>query len=581
MSRIAWIPVFVALIALGLLLPASSLAGEIKSYPEHGFEIELPSGTWQHLDPNSNQQEANYVTGYGRRDGESVVILWIRVQPTLESTVAELTENTRGGLRGSLPAVQDVAVKEGSVSGIRGTLVIVKGKDNRDLAVVFRVFTIQSGNRFYQLLFRFGEGAEKTQARAADALRRGFRLKEGAGPKEEPEKEFLEGAGEESAPEEEPEDGDVEPIERDGNTLTFPHHNLKWTIPDGSPFEWKFITADAKKDEQTLCRAEAKIEHPPKGDEEEPVVNTAVIVLNTGPQKPGWTPNGVVNHLGNQEQIEKNAFDKGTLQYARTKAQEDIDIGNHTGAVLLMVGAKDKKVFFFRLYAVGLMGRTYLWEVHLKGDRNAERDFLDHVEALLETVEFQTTKESIRGPLAIRGVPPSSSSDKRGSRQGEEAELKRSNFEATKPAEMYQLKFDGAETGGMLRLAWEMRTEDGESYLYYDLQTLVLSDLRKKKIKPEKIVKDREGLWRQVAESPSTIKKGKNPWYKASYAKGRGVGYEFKGYLGETPFLERGFVVTYKKHVYWVRYQFGGRDAESKFAPMLKKLKKALKLLKG
>jgi hypothetical protein len=364
--------------------------------------------------------------------------------------------------------------------------------------------------------------------------------------------------------------------------MVFDAQNIKWTLPEGTPFEWTSVSRDQGIEEGMLIRAQARKEIPAADDKEaKQEFNEALVSLYVGPQPAGWTPKALVNAPNFQSSIEQNAFDK--VDYGRMKIIEELPVGNMKGAALQMVGSKEvevggetqNKVRVFRVYAVGLKGRRYVWEVILTGDGMVDDVFKKPLKALMDGVEFIDTFVWARGPLAIPGV--ASHSQDRGSYADEEKEFILMGFEAEKPKGLSHLSFESANTGGNLRLAWEKRSDDKTAYLYFDVQSWPQKEVREVRDWDVGKVKEREGQWLEHASSPSTVSKGKEPWFKSRFSKGRGLGYEFTGYLGELPYTEYGYVVEYKKYVYIIRIQLGGKDAEKIFSKDLKALKKSLK----
>lgn len=577
MTRAATVPALLSLLVLVLVLPGVALAeGETKTFEEHNFKITLPSSSWSWMELNSQEIDSGYVTSLGRRAQGTIAVVKIRVVPTNDLPLSELTQEVKDGLSSSLVQVDGVKVTRGKLSGINGTLAIIKGKDNRDCHRMYRAYAIEADGRFHQLIFDLRDGAETKQAREIDALRRGYRLLKGAGPEEEAPDEDIHGGDEDDSDDADGGESGGAPT-REGRTLVFPSHNLKWTLPEGSPFRWTSITPDEGIKEGMLCRAEAQIERPPKENAKDqgPRVNAARVILSVAPQGEGWTPEGCVKSPGVHANIEENVFDK--VDYGRMKIVEELPVGDHTGAALQMVGTKDGRVRYFRLYAVGLKGERYVWEVLLEGDGSVDDDFKRPVKNLLDGVEFIDKTTWIRGPLAVPGVP--SHDRERGSDVGKAKDVQSMGFKVTKPEEMAIISFKPENTGGNLRLAWEMRTEDKQAYFYFDVQTWSERSLQRQRNPYEEMVRQREGQWKEHAGSPDTIAKGKTAWFKSKFGRGKGLGYEFTGYLDDAPFIEYGFIVKYKKYVYWIRFQFGGENAEKIFSKTFRALKKALKFV--
>lgn len=567
MRRFARLPALLALlVALLVLLAPGLVCAEEKTFADKNFKLQA-SDSWEWSELGSQQIQDGYVASLYRRAGGTLATVIIRVVPTNDLPLGDMTLELKAGLSASLTAVQGSKVTKGKLSGLECDLVLIKGLDKQDSPVLLKIYNLQIGGVFHQMIFRLTDGADAKQAKEVDALRRGYRLLKGAGPEEE--------APETPPGAEDVEESDESAPSREGRTITFPTHNVKWTLPEDSIFEWKSIASNEGVKQGMLCRAEARIEHePPKGSKDkEPTIQSAVVILGVEPQREGWTPKGVAHTSQNHTGTEKNYFDK--VDYGRMKIIDELPVGNHTGAAYQMVGTKDGQARFYRLYAVGLKGEAYIIQVILTGDRRVNDDFKAPLKKFLAGLEFIDTFVWARGPLAIPGIRDHDQD--RGKYVDVEKEFTYMGFKAKKPKGMAHLPFKPGETGGGLRLAWEKRSEDKTAYLYFDVQSWPQRATRKTKDFDQERIKEREGKWIEHAGSPNTVKKGKTAWFKASYGRAKGLGYEFTGYLNETPYTEIGYVVAYKKYVYWIRYQLAGENADKIFAKDLKKLKKAIK----
>lgn len=560
-------PGLLALFACLVLLPGVALGAETKTFEDKNFKLVLPSGDWQWHEVGADAAGNGYVGTLYRQAAGTLARVDIRVVPTNGLPLSDLVGEVRDNLSAGLSAVQGTKVEPALLSGLDCSLVLIKGRDKEDHPLLIKAYTLEAGGLFHQMMFFLTNGAEDRQAKEIDALRRGYRLLKGAGP-EEKEPENPDKVGDIG-------DGQGTGPTQEGNTLTFPSHNVKWSIPDGSKFKWTSVARNEGMERGVLCRAEAAVQHdPPEGSQDkQPVVNRAEISLQVYPQPAGWTPALVARSTQYTAEIEKQAFDK--VDYGRLRVVEDMEIGNVRGGGFQMVGWKDGLVRYFQVYAIGLQGQAYEIQAVLTGDGSVDDDFKKDVREMLKSIEFLDTTIWVRGPATIPGVR--SFDRDRGKYAGEEKEFKLLGFEAVKPEEMASLEFNPGETGGGLRLAWEMRSDDKQSYLYFDVQSWGKDILLKNKDFFEERIKEREGQWQADVTSPTTVTKGKEAFFKARYGKGKGLGYEFKGYLGQVPFVEQGFLVEYKKYVYWIRYQFGGEDAEKAFSKTLKELKKAIK----
>ncbi len=572
MSRFAWVSSVLAISLVLLLGPGIALAGETKKFEDSNFELTTPADAGSSWSSRRTQTDAGYVTRLGRRDGDAVALLIVRVADTQGLSLAELTEEVRQGLRQGLQTVDKVSVGKGNVAGVEGSRVVITGKNESDMPTMFRAYSIEAKGKFHQLVFTLVADAPTKLAREVDELRRGYKLLSGGGEECPAEEDFLAGKPEASSGGAEGGEGPAQ----EGRTISFPTHNIKWTLPEGSPFKWGRITDNATAKEGMLVSVEASIEHPPrKGSEDEgPQVNTALVVLIVEPLKPGWEPTPAVKSPGNQTNLEKNFFDR--VEYGRTDTVEDLPIGNITGAGLQMVGMKDEHVRYFRWYCASLEGRVVrVADLHRRRPQRRQR-LQGPPQGAHEGHRVPWTRSS--GSAAPSGSsacrPTTSSGDTTRGRK------RKSRRWASRPRSPRRCSISPSSRRRRAETcAWrgkcEPRTRSRTS-----TSTSSPGPRRvfgRQRTFAEDRIKQREGQWKDQANSPQTIKKGKEPFFKASFNGGKGLGYEFTGYLDDAPFVEEGYVVEYKKHVFWVRFQYGGVDAEKTFKKMVKAIKKGLK----
>ena len=153
----------------------------------------------------------------------------VRVAATDGLTLSELTQEVRDQMPQTLGKVEGTRASKGVLSGLEGSLVTIKGKDNNDVPVLIRAYAIEARGKFHQLIMKFVGDAETSMGSEADAARRGYRLIKGAGPVEpEVDEERLGETGELEEVDAWPEKGPG----REGNTLVFQHHNVRWTMPE-------------------------------------------------------------------------------------------------------------------------------------------------------------------------------------------------------------------------------------------------------------------------------------------------------------------------------------------------------------
>ncbi len=561
------------LLALFLAAPAVSAAPEAKVFKEQNFELTPPNDAWQWMPLDTNLEQNGYVARLGRRAAGGMVIADIRVVPTNGLPLADLTQEVSSGISGQLPSVQGTRTDKGTLSGIEGTLVTIKGTAANDAPVLFKIYSIEAGGKFHQLLLQFRDGAEKTLGGETENLKRGYRLLEGAGPEEKPvdPHAFAGGAGDLGSGPQLPEGGP----ELDGNTYKFDAMNFHWTVPAGSPFKIDTVTKDAKTPPQKgsdrlMIGFVAR-----KGEEEGS--DHAIVMLVLGSSQERALPKEIASNANVQNGLGKQFFDR--VDFGRTQVMENVKIGNYEGAALEMVGTKQGRdenqpadIVTIRFYWVRLKNLFYEFRTIIQGGRAAAATLTPAVDNMMGGIEFLDTVEAVLGPVGIPSVAPSNLVHADG--LGEEKDLTSVGFTAKKPDFMAALDFDPQHGTPNLRLAWEARSKDKQKYLYYDVQSFPYDPGMKD---PEKqLVEQREGAWLQLVESPQTKGRGDEVSHKDRLGRAKGLGYEFTGTFAGNPFKEIGWAVRYKKYLYLVRIQLGGDKAEDEFKKEIRKLERCL-----
>jgi hypothetical protein len=571
---------FLALLALLLALPAAVAAeeGESRTFGSSNFKLTLPSDDWSFRDVDAGQKSAGYVVQVDRRvNDQAYVQAHVRVVPTNKLSLAEMCEEVRAQIAGQyVDKLQKSGVTAGKLSGLDGSAVVLQGTAKTGAKFWFRGYMLSVKGTFHQLLIQAWNGAESEVAREIDALRRGYRLLDGAGAEEPAPDEGDDLGGESAAPEAAGEEWPPGGPKREGATAIFPSHNLRWTLPEGSPFRWTGVTAEEASKDVVLIIASA--EFPRKAKREgEPDRNTARVLLSVAPLPEGWTPENVVNNPGNHDSVNQSFF-HGKADAGRTKIDPDVMIGNVSGGRFLMAGPRGERTTgFFLLYCVALKAERYVWDVQIEGGGDAMDAFKDCLQALMKGVHFVDTTEPVRGPMGVNAVAAATTA--RGIDVGKETEVNNApGLKAKKPKDLAEVVYQPEADPG-LRFAWETRSADGQAYLYFDVHRYTAKELADQKRSIESIVTDRETDWKTASKGDSvTVAKGKEPHYKDTFGAGKGVGYRFRGNLGDIPYVEQGWVVEAKQAVFWIRVQFGGKDAEKTMDPVFKGIKKALKL---
>ncbi len=569
MPRARWL-----LLVTSLLLLAPSpvrAAGETKEFKDKNFKLTTPNDSWEWMDVSPDAKGYGYVAKLMRNKDGATATVSVRVVPTNGLSLDELTQEVVDNASSlGVSKVEGSAVHDGLLSGIRASQVIVKGTDGSGVPVLVRVWSTVSKGLFHQLICQFRGEGDKTLAGEVDALRRAYRLLEGAGPEEpadesgsaEPDPKSAGSA--DSWPEHGP--------KREGNAALFPHYNLKWAVPADSPLKWRAVISDEAKVPESggvllgalAAKAERKAEK-----EGEPTEVYFEVRLLAAPARPGVDANHIAESDNVQSNISEHVFDKVVGRY--TKAVTDATIGNVKGAQLIMAGWKDREMHYRVWNFVVLQRFQYELQLDMYGWKDARVIFAGAAKDIVASLQFLDTTEWITGPAGIPEVPPFNQS--RGTGEGKEEDVTSLGFTAKKPEDMSSLLDPGGR--GDLKVAWEVRSEDKQSYLYFDVASIAYQPNMKD---PEQsYIDQRANTWKDAVASPEVNTKGKANSFKDKWGRGKGLGYEFTGTLRDAPFSERGYVVRYKQYIYVIRIQLGGKNAEHTFSSVLRDLKRAVK----
>jgi len=560
------------LIALAclLLLAGPALASERREVKDRNLAWTLPSAHWSFVEPGAPEKENGYVLGAQHAGGG--VRAWARVTPAEGLAAKDLAEEIRDGTTKGLSKQAQAQVMDGRLSGLAGSAVLVSGEQG-GVPYTMRAWVILQGGTLHALIVDVFHGADKDLGSEIDALRRGYRLLAGAGPEEAPAagQTPVEGGGADLQGEAFPPLGP----KREGRTVVFPSHNLRWTLPEGSPYAWTKATDDEKKVGQVLLQAKAGMERKAEGADE-PKVTSSQVLLVVGPRTAGATPSGIVNNSGVHEHFIKTVFGKTPVDASKTKIDPDRKVGNMQGASFMLVGGQGKTVACFIFVTVMLRDRTYEWHVVVEGGKDVLSTWGKHVGGLFEGVEFPNTVEPVSGPVGVAGIGALPSS--RGHSGDKEVEQAFAGGTAKKPKGVLSVPWESGEAAQ--RLAWEARSPDGLAYVFFDVRGWSSSDRQVAARKLEEWVTEREGEWKGVAGSDAlTVTKGKEAWQDGAFAGAKGVTYRFTGSTpGGEPLVEQGWVVRAKGSVLFLRAQFGGQDAEKVMDAAWKSMRKGIKI---
>ena len=551
------------------LLGAPANAGEKREVKAKNFTWTLPSEDWSFVECEPGQVEAGYVVGVSHKDGR--IKAWARVAPANGLTAADLADEVKTSTLQSLTKHGQTQVGHGRLSGLAGSLVAIQGEKG-GVAFWFRGYAVKQADTLHQVLIEAYDGAEKGLGSAIDALRRGYRLIGGAGPEEAASEANPMPTADDAA-----EAGQEFPAggpKKEGRTAVFPSHNLRWTLPEGSPFTWSVVTREEKTVGQLLIQARGTQERKAEGDGE-PKENSIEVSLVVGLRRAGATPDLLVNASNVQEGFIESVF-KGKIDSGRTKVDPSRKVGNHTGASFMLAGGEGKLIRHFVFVTVMLRERQYEWHVLMEGGKDVLSVWGKPLAALFDAVEFPNTVEPVSGPMQVPGIGALPSA--RGHSVDKETEKPIPGGVAKKPKGVSDVPWEGGDAAQ--RIAWEARSPDGLAYLYFDIRGWSLSDRAVAQRGLEEWVKERETEWRTGAGSDAvTITKGKEPWSEGAWAGAKGLTYRFTGAgAGGHPFVEQGWVVKGKGSVIVLRAQFGGANAEKTMDAAWKAIKKGIKL---
>ncbi len=557
-----------------LLLGTPAGAGEKREVKEKNFVWTLPSEDWSFVAPEAALKEAGYVLGAEGLGGR--VKAWAMVKPAEGLTTQDLAGEVRTFVTGGLTKTHQQNVGEGRLSGLAAAMLAIQGEKG-GVAYWFRGYVTRQAEALHVVLIEAYDGAEKGHGAAIDALKRGYRLIEGAGPEEAPSEATPIPTGDDAADagEEFPPGGP----KKEGRTAVFPSHNLRWTLPEGSPFAWSVVTKDEKKVGQLLIQARGEQARPKPeggaGGEGEPTETKAEITLVIGPRQAGATPDRLVNASNVQEAFIASVFE-GKIDAARTKIDPSRKVGNHTGASFSLAGGVGKVVRHFIFVTVMLRERQYEWHVVLEGGKDVISVWGKPLGALFDGIEFPNISEPVSGPLQVPGIGALPSA--RGHSVDKETEKPIPGGVAKKPKGVSDVPWEGGDPAQ--RIAWEARSADGMSYLYFDIRGWSLSDRAVAQRGLEEWVKERETEWRTGAGADAvTVTKGKEAWSDGAWGGAKGLTYRFTGAgSGDHPFVEQGWVVKGKGSVIVLRAQWGGANAEKTMDAAWKAIKKGIKL---
>ena len=528
-----------ALLGAFLLLPRSSpAAGETKTFEAQNFKITLPSDTWQWAELNSESRRAatwaiaaRQATGTsgprpppGPAPGE----------PTL--SIDEADPGGEGGLSTSLVAgLEGSRIGQGEALGARRAPSSSQGEEPAGPAPADPGLHDPRRGPLPPDDLLLVNGAETKQAAEVEAIRRGYRLLQGAGPEEPagPDSAGRRGARRRGAGRRAPAGPGSRRPKQEGHTLTFPAWNLKWTTPaGGSPFGWAAVTDNEDAAEGTLARWRPAIERAGPGEargptregeaDEGPPGQHGDGSSNVGGIEPGWTPQALVNidAVPGEHRAERvrQAWTTAAPRWSRSWRSGTSQAPPSRWSGRRRRGGPASS----GIYAVGLKGKRYTWECMFEGDGSVDDDFGKPLAgAHRRSVEFLDTTIWVRGPLGVPGVP--SADQERGSGTGRRRKSPPSGSRPRSPRRW--TTSTSTPRGGReppLRLGDPDRRTSRPTSTSTSRPGPKRS-LQGQKSYAEDMIKQREALWKEDAKSPTTVTKGKEPLFKTGLREGEGA----------------------------------------------------------
>ena len=583
------LPLAALLCAALLLVPTTaSVAGPSKEFAAEGFTWSLPDG-WAFSAVSPDDKKHGIVA---KAECENASIsAFIFVQASDLDVTGRVDDIKKAGGEGVGRVVKQ-AVKDTTLSGVKGKVVVKKIKPDGGGEGHFRTYVIHAGGKFYQLIVQAWHGSHVGQVEGLNGIRKGFRLAKGAGG-DDADETFDEvdsgddsddsGDGSSDAGGDDSAGDDIDwPAKgptREGRCVKLPHRNVEWTLEDG-PVKWVGGIDDAKAESGRFMWAAGLVPRKKKEFEKDTPDNNRLIldmIMQKAP--PGFKPSNFVTGSGAQNLIQKQWRTLTDIDTGKTRNKDDVKIGNARGAFVKFEGKHNGMHRVVMLFVVVLRGELYFFRGIGDGHTDVYRHLAPYVGNSLKGVKFPETKEDQRGPLAIPSVPDFASD--RGDDKAKKKKYTLPGVTFEKPEGMAKVPAGGSMERE-LRWAGEMRSEDGESYLYFDISAWQLNIPNTPNTDPEDVINKRMEQWKAGAGDDALLsKKGKPPFFKkGSFGRGKGLTYRFTGSLDGVPFVEEAWVVKYKANLLRFRFQYGGPDAEKKMKKLIKSVKKGVKFKK-
>ena len=585
-------------LALLAALPASFVAtsqvaeaGPSREFKEYGFKWALPDD-WAF--GSTSAQDKKYGIVAVAECSMASVKVWVYTAPTEGLGLDERVKDVKAQGSGGMGDVNRTAVGDTTLSGIKGKVVAMKidadGNEGH-----FRTYIIESGGKFYQMIVQAWHGAHSDEREAINGVRKGFRLLDGAGgtDKDEAFDEF--GSGDDSGDDEGGDDSgsngggnngggsanDDWPrggAEKVGNTVKLPTHNLEWTLPADSPFRWTDAPTKETEREGRFVVARAKVERKAKQEyEKDRPASTVMLDLIIQDIPPGLKVNTWVKGGMATDNVKNWKF-FDDISSGKTRTFESKKVGNlKGGAIIKLEGKKDGRSTMLLMFTATLRDKWYIFRAYAQGASDIYKHMRKDIAEAVKGVKYLDTSELMRGPL-IGAIPDFAWH--RGKDKDKEKTYKGPGYTFKKPKGMQYVQVRDSMNRD-IRFTGEMRNEEGDAYLYFEIRSYRLNIPNTPNPKPEKFVSKRGEDWSAGAgESANVGKKKGELGKKGTFRGAKGLKYEFTGDLNGVPYLEKGYVVKHKANMLWFKFQFGGKDAEKKLKKMAKAVEKGVKFNK-
>lgn len=573
-------PLLLLLLCFALLtLPTTPAdAADSREFKGNNVKWSLPDG-WTFADLTPQEKQAGFFAAV-QGSGFSGRVLAYR-QPDNGLQPQEFARELAQQANAEVPDGAVLAGHKGSISGRQAHVTTVDGKTG-EAVIHVRTYLTHFKGHYYVLWIRAFHGHHKKKAEDLDAVRRGLRLLEGAGPEEKPDKfadpkNFGEGGGMSAEGEGEKVEGTQWKSEwpkREGNKLTWEKHNLTWTLPEDSGFKFHQIAPDEGTGLKLVLVHQQERASPPS-NEEAAKKNQVQMRLVIQDRQPGFFAREHVKRQGFQNDATKPLGTK--LPGTERVMADDLEIGGVPAGRFTCEGRTQHGDFTGCAWTlVGLKDKIYVFLIQSIGDRPLWASMQAQALKLLDGVQFPDPVEGVFGP--VLGAVAAHNAQ-RGALTGAERTLRAPGVEFEKPVGLANL---GNFRDASIRWAVEQRSEDGKSYFYMHLASFTPEELKQGRMTGDDFIQQRADLWKRSAGENADFKekRGQIRTRSGRFGKGKGDKYEMTCTFKGTPFVEEGYWLKWKQNFYHVVIQYGGEDAEKTWKDLVKDIQKRMNWLK-